>query len=291
VQKANRQIILIISISFLVVIAIVIAGIRLAGTRNSGNFPSGDIAVLDMKGYLFSTEKYVKPLRQLEQRRDIKAIVLCIDSPGGGVAVSQELYTEISRVRDHGKIIVASISSVGASGAYMAALGANMIVANPSSVTGSIGVIVTLPIYEELLDKLGISVKAIRSGEYKGMGNPYHELLPEDSLRLQSVVDDLYEQFLEIVEKERNIPKNDLKKIADGRIFTGRQALTEALIDTLGTREDAICIAAELAGIEGRPRVVNLKKRKLTFLELLTSDYEEVLSSLIALHSLNYLWR
>ncbi len=291
-MKRSDRIITIIVAAFLIILFIVLySGINAKKVQYSSDFSKDQIAVVKLRGVIVSPDKIVNQLSKFSRRKDIKAIVLRIDSPGGGVAASQEIYEAVKRVRDSGKPIVASIASVGASGGYYVALGANRIMANPGSITGSIGVIVNFPMVVDFLDKIGVEFKTVKSGNYKDLGSPYREFTDEDRAKLKEVVDNLFNQFVDVVAEERHLDKNDLLKLADGRIFTGSQAVEYSLIDTLGTFEDAILLAGKMAGIEGRPKVIYSKRKKVSLIDILFSDIEEVLSILTPIPSLNYLWR
>lgn len=249
------------------------------------------VAVVELSGMILTPEKFIDELQKFADRRDVRGIVLRINSPGGDVAASQEMYAAVKRVRDSGKPVVASIGTAGASGAYLVALGANKIVANPGSITGSIGVIIDFPIVVNLMKKLGVEMKVVKSGEYKDVGSPFKELGESDRAHLKNVVDDLQSQFVDVVVNERHLPKNDLLKIADGRIFTGSQAVQLGLIDTLGTLEDAIVLTGKLAGMVQKPETVILKKKKKSLLDLLFSDVEEVASMTTQTPAIEYLWK
>ncbi len=280
----------IIILSFIVILIIFLYS-GLKSGRKKENFSNGTpkVGIVNLKGVIYNSEKIVKELNNFKKRNDVKAIVLRIDTPGGGVAASQEIYEAVKKVRDSGKPVVASIGSVGASGGYYAAIGASIIMANPGSITASIGVIANFPVVNELLDFIGIKYKTVKSGKYKDTGSPFRTFTEQDSLRFQNTVDDLYNQFLQVVIKERQIEKNDLIKSADGRILTGLQALQVGLIDTLGTRDDAIMLAAKFAGIEGEPKVVSSKKDKVTLYDLLFNDIEEVKALIRTEPSVNYI--
>jgi len=291
-MKKSDRIITVIVAAFLIILFIVLySGINAKKFQYSSDFSKGQIAVVKLRGVIVSPDKIVNQLSKFSRRKDIKAIVLRIDSPGGGVAASQEIYEAVKRVRDSGKPIVASIASLGASGGYYVALGANRIMANPGSITGSIGVIVNFPLVVDFLDKIGVEFKTVKSGNYKDLGSPYREFTDKDSAKLKEVVDDLFNQFVDVVAEERHLDKNDLLKLADGRIFTGSQAVEYSLVDTLGTFEDAILLAGKMAGIEGRPKVIFSRRKKVSLIDILFSDIEEVLSILTPIPSLNYLCR
>jgi len=283
-----------ISIIFLVFIVLILIGLFSNvrwGSRTISVEGKGNIAVIDIKGMLVSAENIATQINKYRRESSIKGFLIRIDSPGGGSAAFQEIYTEIKRVRDSGKPVVASIATVGASGGYYAALGATKIIANPSSILGSIGVIVDFPVAVGLLEKIGIDVQTVKSGDFKDVGSPYREFTAEDKAQLEIVVQDIYNQFVNTVALERGIDKKELLKISDGRIFTGSQAKECGLIDTLGTFEDAIQMIGDMAGIEGQPKLVFPQKQKITLFDLLFSDIEEVFSLVVTTPTLNYLWR
>lgn len=226
------------------------------------------VAIVDLNFTIFSSEGIVKQFKDFGEDESIKAIVLRVNTPGGGVAASQEIYEGIRRVRDGGKPVVISIASLGASGGYYAACGGNVIMSDPGSLVGSIGVIISLTNFRDLAEKLGISETVIKSGELKDAGNPLRELNDKDREYFQSIVDDSYDQFLEVVSRERKINKDSLRVYADGRVYTGRQAKEIGLVDSLGTFDDAIMMASRMAGIDGEPTIVR-KREKATFIELI----------------------
>ncbi len=226
------------------------------------------IAVVDLDFTILSSETIVRQFKKYGEDKSIKAIVLHVNSPGGGVAASQEMYESIKKVRESGKPVVVSISSLGASGGYYASCGGNVIVADPGSLVGSIGVIITLTNFKDLAEKIGISETIIKSGELKDAGNPFRELNEKDRAYFQNIVDDTYDQFLETVSKERKIDKEKLKEYADGRVFTGRQGKQIGLVDSLGTFDDAVMIASRMAGINGEPGIVK-ERPKSTLIERL----------------------
>ena len=229
---------------------------------------SEKVAVVDLNFTIISSEPIVKQFKDFGEDESVKAIILRVNTPGGGVAASQEMYEAIKKVRDSGKPVIVSISSLGASGGYYAACGGNIIVADPGSLVGSIGVIISLTNFKDLAEKLGVSQTVFKSGELKDAGNPLRELNEKDREYFQSIVDDSYDQFLEVVSRERKMDKEKLKEYATGRVFTGRQAKEIGLIDSLGTFDDAIMMAARMAGIEGEPAIVR-KKERITFFEML----------------------
>lgn len=257
---------------------------------SSEKFSSKDkIALIELKGTIINSDKITKQLKNYRERNDIKALVLRINSPGGGVAASQEIYEAVKAFRESGRPVVASIASIGASGGYYAAIGASKIMANPGSITGSIGVIASFPVVHGLLDLIKIEYKTLKSGKYKDTGSPFREFTESDSLEIKRLIDDLHAQFFDVVAEERGIEKNHLKKIADGRILTGLQAFKSGLIDSLGTREDAIGFAAKLANLESIPKVVSPEKKKVTLFDLLFEDLNETKALLNTEPSVNYI--
>jgi len=218
-----------------------------------------------------SPEGFVKQMKKYREDKSIKAILIHANTPGGGVAASQEMYEEVKKTRDSGKPVVVSVESINASGGYYISCGANLIVANPGSLVGSIGVIIQYYTFKELADKIGMQENTIASGENKDTGNPFRDANSKDKEYLQEIVMDSYDQFLDVVSKERKIDKEELKKIATGRVFTGRQAKENGLIDSLGTFSDAIRITSRLANIEGEPVLVKEKNRN-NFFELLIEN-------------------
>jgi protease-4 len=226
------------------------------------------IGVVAIEGVISSelTERTVRQLSKYGDDPSIKAIVLRINSPGGGVAASQEIYEEVKRIRSAGKLVVASMGSVAASGGYYVASIADHIFASAGTVTGSIGVIVQLANASQLLHKLGIESTAITSGPFKDSGNPTRPLSPEERQVFQGLVDDVYQQFIEAVALGRKLPLDEVRQAADGRIYTGRQAKELRLIDELGSLHDAIRYTAERIGMSGKPRLVQERKERLWWL-------------------------
>jgi protease-4 len=231
-------------------------------------FALGDkIAVVDIKGVITSSRHIVEQIDTFKEDDDVKAIILRINSPGGGVGPSQEIYREVLRAREKKKII-ASMESVGASGGYYVACASDLIVANPGTITGSIGVVMEFSNVEDLLKKIGLRSHVIKSGKHKDIGSPLREMTSEEKSILQGVIDSVHGQFIRAVAEGRNMEEGKVRRIADGRIFSGEQAKELGLVDRLGSLQDAIELAAEMVGIEGRPAVI-YPKRKLSLYELL----------------------
>lgn len=243
--------------------------------------PGSKIAVIEVNGVITSAKSTVRQLKRFGKDATVKGIVLRIDSPGGGVAASQEIYEHVRRVKQSGKPIVTSMGTVAASGGYYIALGTQTIMANPGTTTGSIGVIAEIPNFRKLMEKIGISFEIIKSGKFKDTGSPYREMTREERGYLQDWVDSSYEQFVQAVMTERSLPEAKVRGIADGRVFTGQQARELALIDTLGTFDDAVRLAADLSGIEGEPRIVRETQRKVTLFDILSGDVVAFLQDLL----------
>ncbi len=234
---------------------------------------SGDnIAVVDLKGVILESESVVRQLKKFDDDRSVVAIILRVDSPGGGVVASQEIYEEVKNIKKSGKIIVVSMGSLAASGGYYAACGATKIVCNKGTLTGSIGVISEFMQFDSLLGKIGVKMNVIKSGKLKDAGSPYRKMTDNDREYFQSLMDNVHKQFIGAVETERKISPDTLAMYADGRVFTGEQALQLGLVDTLGTFEDAVKIAADLAGIHGKPSIIREAKKKTSLLDLVTGD-------------------
>lgn len=223
-----------------------------------GIFIGGErIARVDVTGPITNVDLQIKQLKKYAKDQRVKAIVLRLNSPGGEVAPSQELYRQVLKIRQGGKPVVASMGSVAASGAYYIACAAEKIYANPGTITGSIGVVAQFPNIQELGAKIGVKVAVIKSGKHKDLGNPFRELAPEEQELLQKVINDVYQQFLDAVAEGRGMDAKQVKRLADGRIFSGRQAKDLGLVDELGGLEETIAQTAKSVGIEGEPRVVH----------------------------------
>lgn len=214
------------------------------------------IAMVEVTGTIMDSKEIVRQLSHYRRDDDIKAIILRIDSPGGAVAPSQEIYDEVLRVRADHKKIYASMGSLAASGGYYIAAATDRIFANPGTLTGSIGVIMAFSNAEQLMKKIGLEPEVIKSGKYKDVGSPIRKMKPYERKYLQTVVDDVHQQFIEAVAKGRNMSTREARKLADGRVFTGRQALKLKLVDELGGLEDVIAQLGKDVGIQGRPKVI-----------------------------------
>jgi protease IV len=223
------------------------------------------IAVVELRGVIMSSDDIVRQLRKYRDMRSVKAILLHIDSPGGGVVPSQEMYEQVREIRDGGKPVIVSMGSLAASGGYYVACGATRLVANRGTLTGSIGVISEFLQLRGALDKLGIDMKTIKSGKLKDAGSPTKKMNEEEEKYFQSLMDNVHEQFMSVVARERHMDVEDLRGLADGRVYTGEQAVQLGLVDTIGTYQDALDIAARIAGIKGQPAVIIERKRQGVF--------------------------
>ncbi|MCD4678332.1 MAG: signal peptide peptidase SppA [Desulfobacula sp.] len=224
----------------------------------------GNIGIVEINGMILSSKKIIKDIKTFRDDDSIKAIIVRIDCPGGGIGPSQEIYREIIKTRMDKKIIT-SMGSVAASGGYYIASATNGIVANPGTITGSIGVIMEYANIMEIAKKIGISPVVIKSGEFKDMGSPLRELKDSEKKILQALVDELHLQFVNDAAKARGIDVKAMATLADGRVYTGQKALKLKLIDRLGNLDDAVQWAGELAKIKGALKPVYPKEDKITF--------------------------
>lgn len=251
------------------------------------------VAVVELIGPILDSKPTVD--RLIEFRRDdaVRAIVLRIDSPGGGVGPSQEIHDELARTVMV-KPVVASMGAVAASGGYYVAAPCNRIYANPGTITGSIGVIMEFADLRKLFDKIGLATRVVKSGEHKDMGSPLRDMTPKERALLQGVIDDAYDQFVQAVAEGRKLEVEAVRQVADGRIFTGRQALGLQLVDEMGGLQDAIREAAALGGISGEPKVVYPKEDKPGLIDLLLENtfsmVEQRLKQSLVPDGLHYLW-
>jgi protease-4 len=270
----NKPILMILVAAFglgVIFFAVLYLATLVSGGRSSkplAPLPGMDkVALVKIEGLLVNADHIVEEINDHADDSSVKAIIIRIDSPGGGVVVSQEIYNAVLNARKTGKKkVVMSLGSIAASGGYYIAAAGDRIIANPGTLTGSIGVKMEFANVEKLLEKIGVKGMVVKAGEYKDIGSPYREMSEPEKKLLQAVIDDVHSQFIEAVAKGRNLPEADVKAIADGRIFTGRQALQLKLVDQLGDLEDSILVAAEMVGIKGKPKIVK-KEKKVPFLE------------------------
>ena len=233
----------------------------------------GKIAVVDIEGVILSPKDTVDDLKEFADDDSIKAIILHLNTPGGGVAASEEIYREVRRIRDQKKKrIVASIETVGASGGYYIASGTNRIYADEGSVVGSIGAIMDWVNYGDLMRWAKLHEEVIKSGEFKDTGDPSRELTPAERAYLQDIINNMKGQFVQAVAEGRGLKVADVESIASGRIWTGQQALGLKLIDQVADFETAVRDTAKAVGIKGEPALVRPEKERHTLLDLLFGD-------------------
>jgi protease IV len=238
------------------------------------------VGVVEVKGLIADSEETVRQLHELKKNDRVKAVVLRVDSPGGVVGPSQEIYAEVKKLAVKKKVVV-SMGSLAASGGYYIAVPATMIMANPGTITGSIGVLLKVSNIEGLMGKVGMKAFTLKTGKYKDAGSPMRPMTAQDEAMLQSVIDNAHSQFVKAVADGRKLPLEEVRKLADGRIFTGEQALALKLIDRIGTLQDAIEEAGRLAGIKGEPQVIRPAGKRNAWLEMLVEESACRISELV----------
>jgi len=251
---------------------------RLLGRPSQFTF--GDkIAVVEIQGVITQSSAAIEEIHQYLEDGGVKAIVLRIDSPGGGVGPSQEIHREVLKAKQQKKVVV-SMGSVAASGGYYIACASDLIVANPGTITGSIGVVMEFTNLEELLKKIGVKGVVIKSGEYKDIGSPFREMTVDERKIMQDVIDNVNQQFIQAVAEGRKLDRNKVAGIADGRIFTGEQAQRLGLIDRIGNLQDAIDITAQMVGIEGKPTIL-YPRQKFSLWDLLMQEIASAIQKIL----------
>ena len=276
----KRSVLLAGSVLVLILVALLgsIAWFSHLRGREAGLMFGEKVGVLEVKGVIANVQPTIEELAKFRKDGSVKAVVVRIESPGGGVSPSQELYQEIRRtVRE--KPVVVSMGSVAASGGYYIACAAQKIYANPGTITGSIGVILQFTNFEELLKKIGFRMEVVKSGPYKDVGNPGREMTAEEKAYLQEMVDNVHQQFVRDVARGRRMKVEKVREVADGRIFTGEQAMELGLVDELGNLKDAINAAAKMAAIEGEPRIVYPEKEKKSVFDYLFDRITEKIAN------------
>ncbi|OGP61731.1 MAG: hypothetical protein A2169_02880 [Deltaproteobacteria bacterium RBG_13_47_9] len=236
-----------------------------------GRFTFGDkIAIVEIKGVITQSSGIIEEINQYQEDEGVKAIILRIDSPGGGVGPAQEIHREILKVKSKKKVVT-SMGSVAASGGYYIACASDLIIANPGTITGSIGVLMEFTNIEELFKKIGIKGVVLKSGEHKDIGSPFREMTPEEKKIVQDVIDNVHHQFIQAVAEGRKMDRAKVMQVADGRILTGEQAKQIGLVDQIGNLQDAIDIVTKMVGIEGKPNIL-YPKRRFSLWELLVRE-------------------
>jgi protease-4 len=256
----------------------------------------GKIGVVDLEGVILDPKQTVEALHKFADDTSIRAIVIHINSPGGGAAASEEIYREVKRIRDEKrKRIVASISTVGASGAYYVASATDKIYSDEASIVGSIGVIAEWFNYEELVRWAKLRAIVFKAGEFKDTGSPLREMTAAEKQYFQGLIDNMHRQFIHSVAAGRHMPEDGIRSIADGKVWTGQQALGLKLIDQIGDFQAAVKETADAVGIHGKPSLVRYRKPRVNLLDLLFGDVSEYLPDGAKLLQTNvgfyYLWK
>lgn len=274
--------------STLATIAIVCILLLVATTMKRAGFSDliaepgdGKVGIVEIQGVITESKDILNLIKRFREDDEIKSIVIRIDSPGGVIGPSQEIYREIRKTTPE-KQIIASMGSIAASGGYYIAAATNGIIANPGTITGSIGVILAYTNFRAVLDKIGMVPVVIKSGPFKDMGSPTKKMSKEEKDVLQAFVDQAHQQFVSAIAEGRKMDIDHVKSLADGRIYTGEEAVKQGLVDRLGNFEDAIEWAGQLGGIQGRVSTVYKKKEKLSFLKyIMESTLHDLVNQVI----------
>jgi protease-4 len=275
---------------FLVLILLALVGISSITSKWVQQGTKNRIGIVDITGLISDSQYIVSQVKKFRQDKRIRGIILRIDSPGGAVGPSQEIYNEVLKTRESGKTIYASMGALAASGGYYIASAANKIFANPGTLTGSIGVIMAFSNAKGLMEKIGLQPEIIKAGEYKDIGSPARAMTQKERNLLQSVVTDVHQQFIEAVANGRDISIAEVTKIADGRILTGRQAYSLNLVDQMGGLQVSIDQLAHEVGIIGSPKIIKETPR-VGFLDwVLKSTLNQSLTKRSSIPSLQYTW-
>jgi protease IV len=263
----------------LAVFTLVYLTLHAGGGETTSITSFGDrIGVVDLEGVILSPQPVVGQLKKFGDDSSIKAIILHVNSPGGGVAASEEIYREVKRIRkEKNKKVVVSIETVGASGAYYVASASDKIFADQGSIVGSIGVIAQWVNYGDLLKWAKLKDVVIKTGEFKDTGNPARDLTPNEQAYMQSLIDNMFGQFIQAVADGRGLKYDDVKSFANGKVWTGEQAMSMKLIDSVGDFETAVSDTAKSVGIKGEPTLVRPEKDRRTLMDLLLGDVSQYL--------------
>jgi protease IV len=265
---------------FFFILCLVALAVLVSDTDSPGfSISSNQIASLELEGVITDSKEFVEQLKDYGNRSGVKAVVIRINSPGGGVVASQEIYEAIKKFRaESKKKVVVSMASVAASGGYYVACSSDKIFANPGTITGSIGVIAEWYNYGDLLQWAKMQNIVIKSGDLKDAGSSTRPLTEVEKAYFQSLINNMYAQFVTAVAGSRKMKEEDVRKLADGRVFTGQEAKANHLIDELGTFQDATAAAAKMAGITGEPRILNPLKKNFSILDVILGDARSALS-------------
>lgn len=277
-------------------IAIVVAASRNNDTTSADWRIGSKVAIVPIEGEIVEARQTIERIHRYADLSSVRAIVMRIDSPGGAIAPTQEIYEEIRKTRrTSGKPFIASIGNVGASGGFYIATACDRIIANPGSITGSIGVILQWFDVKDLLAWAKLKPETIKSGEMKDVGSPYREMTDQERAYFQNIVMQLRGQFVHAVAEGRQgkISEAEVNQIADGRVFTGQQALELKLIDELGNLDDAVLTAGKLGGISGKPGTIYPKKHKPTLFDLMTNgdETESIVQRVLSRPTAKWLYR
>jgi protease IV len=261
----------------LAVFTLVYLTLHAGGGETASITSFGDrIGVVDLEGVILSPQPVVSELKKFGDDSSIKAIILHVNSPGGGVAASEEIYREVKRIRkEKSKKVVVSIETVGASGAYYVASASDKIFADQGSIVGSIGVIAEWMNYGDLLKWAKLKNVVIKTGEFKDTGNPARDLTPNEQAYMQSLIDNMFGQFIQAVAEGRGLKYEDVKSFANGKVWTGEQAISMKLIDNVGDFESAVSDTAKSVGIKGEPTLVHPERDRRTLMDLLLGDVSQ----------------
>ena len=240
------------------------------GGQSGAGLWSEAVGVIEVRGVINDADKIIESIRRFAKADYVRAVVLRVESPGGGVTPAQEIYRELTRLREK-KPVIASLGGVAASGGYYIASACSTIVANPGTITGSIGVIMETVNVQGLLEKLGVKGVVIKAGTYKDLGSPLRDMSAEERQILGTMLNDVHRQFIAAVATGRHMEEAKIQTLADGRVYSGEQALKLGLVDQLGNFQDAITLTAEKAGIAGEPRVIRAQQQKRAWWQRLLS--------------------
>jgi protease-4 len=246
--------------------------------RERDSFSLGEkVGVVLIEGIINDAGEIINQINEFADNKSIRAVVLRMDTSGGSVAPAQEIYQAVLELRKRKKVVV-SMGSVAASGGYLIAVAADKILANPGTITGSISAVMHYANVEELLKKVGVRSSVIKSGKFKDIGSPTRDMTAEERSLIQGIVDDVYDQFVKTISENRKIPLSEIVRLADGRIFTGRQAKELGLIDDLGGLQDAVLLAGRLSGVKEKPEIVYGVKKKTTLWKYLIRNMTTAVS-------------
>jgi protease-4 len=259
-----------------VALAFFVVNLALSGDQITFSSLRGRVGLVEIVGGIEESESIVEQLTRHQRDASVRAVVIRLDSPGGGVAASQEIYEAVRRIHDEGKPVIASMAGVAASGAYYVACAADSIVCNPGTLTGSIGVILSFPNTEELFRKVGIKLEVVKTGAFKDMGSMWRPMTPDERKLLQDVLGNVYDQFVDAIVDGRGLTREEVLPYADGRIFTGEQALDYGFVDRLGDLDDAVELAAQMGGLPEHPSVVRRERRSVGLFEFFDEKMNQV---------------